>query len=291
MVKGITLGGVRLKLIQVEEDISRKSEMVPDIGDLKHCAKVALLGFSQGQRNGFWQFCYKLFWQWKLFWQKIGSIQNYTIEYLELPWSEEEFLLLSLEQQRQVFFRFLTEAKKRGAVVGGLPMEWRSILGKKAPIWVPDGKTLAIFGVLQKLDVEVQGIAHKEIAIIGVEETWQSHLIDQLLLRQAKPILTGRRGKEMADWYFKKKGIAIPVLRASKSLSVAAGSIFLQGTLPNKKLRHAVIFREEKIGIRGEWQQPFENGRFPAGLAAALLEVGAQSTDDLAVWQESSAIV
>ena len=146
MVKGITLGGVRLKLIQAEEDISRKSEMVPDIGDLKHCAKVALLGFSQGQRNGFWQFCYKLFWQWKLFWQKIGSIQNYTIEYLELPWSEEEFLLLSLEQQRQVFFRFLTEAKKRDAVVGGVPMEWRSILGKKAPIWVPDGKTLAIFG-------------------------------------------------------------------------------------------------------------------------------------------------
>ena len=245
----------------------------------KYTAKVALLGFDSGGER-FPRLRRLPFFNPR--WHLLGSVKEYQVLYLQIPWREQDFLQLELERQRQIFIKILKNAKKQGCIVCGLPMHWRLILSGNNIIDIPCGKELALERTLEKLAAAVGGLCGKKVAVLGVDDRFSKQAVDKLLAADCDVMLTGIKARSLADWYYRNYGLAIPVFRTDKACEAADCVLSLAGAVPQKYESCSAVYGDSKVRIAGTWQAPFADGKFPCGLAAALLTVGGKRMDETA---------
>lgn len=239
----------------------------------KKTAKVALMSFAETKEGTFWK--RKLFLRWQS-WRPIGHVREYQVLYCCLPWQEKEFLRFSLEKQRQLLLRALQYGRKLGCVIAGVPMKWRALLAGNGLMEIPSGKELSLEKAVACLSHRTNGLAGREIAVFGIDDPFAKTVTDRLLADGVKLILNGSRATALSEWYYRNQGLAVPVFRTEKAGEAAAGILSLNGMMLRKYEDKTVCYREFPVSLVGVWQPPFAAGVFPAGLAAALLAVGAE---------------
>lgn len=249
----------------------------------KYTAKVALLEFAKEKERFAGLRRLLVAPRWRL----VGSVKEYQVLYWQIPWQEQDFLKLDLERQRQVFIKILKNAKKQGCIICGLPMHWRLILSGNNIIDIPCGKELALTRTIEDLAAAAGGLAGRKVAVLGVDDRFSKQAVDKLLAADCDVMLTGVKARSLADWYYRNYGLAIPVFRTEKACEAADCVLSLAGAVPQKYEKQSVIYGDSRVRIAGEWQQPFADGRFSCGLAAALLAVGGKRADeaDYLHWQ------
>lgn len=239
----------------------------------KDTAKVLLVDFCKNDKT---EFRYKKMVYRYLKPKKIGNIKDYMIVYYEIPWSEKDFLQLNLEKQRQILIKILKNGKKTGCVICGLPMQWRPILCGENLIEIPCGKQLALDMSVYELEIAVCGLCNKKTAVLGVDDKSAKTVTDKLLKKGCLLLLTGKKARSLADWYYKNQGLAIPVFRTDKACEAADVIFSLNGIAYEKYEKQTVVYKDKAVRIKGEWQKPFANGMFSCGLAAALIMAGGE---------------
>lgn len=243
----------------------------------KYTAKVALLGFDGG-RERFARL--RRLPPFAMHWRAVGSVKEYQVLYLQIPWREQDFLQLDLEKQRHIFIKILKNAKKQGCIICGLPMHWRLILSGNNILDIPCGKELALTKTIERLAMLSGGLRGKKVAVLGVDDRFAKQAVDKLLELDSDVMLTGVKARSLADWYYRNYGLAIPVFRTEKACEAADCVLSLAGAAPRKYEDRTVVYGDFPVRIEGEWQEPFGSGKFPCGLAAALLAVGGKRTDE-----------
>jgi hypothetical protein len=119
------------------------------------------------------------------------------------------------------------------------------------------------------------GVKGREIALLGVAygEGWQRYFVEELLVLGAQPVLSGSGAAALAEWFWRRRGIAVPVLGARKAIRSCDALILLASCQAGAAEfnRKVFVFREPLVHVRGRFAGRFAFGMFPAGLAAALL--------------------
>ena len=239
----------------------------------RNTAKIALVDFCGDEEKRFWQ---KKIFNIYLKWQVIGNIKDYQVLYYEIPWSERDFVSFSLEKQRQMLNRILKNGRKLGCVIGGLPMKWRSILLGSELLEIPSAKELSLQKAIYDLSAEAGGLKGKVIAVLGVEDRFAKAVVDELLSFGSELVLNGKKAKSLAEWYYQNQGLAIPVFRTEKAGEAADAILSLNGTAMKKYEKQTVFCGDLPVKVKGVWQEPFADGGFKCGLAAALAAAGGE---------------
>ena len=95
---------------------------------------------------------------------------------------------------------------------------------------------------------------------------------------KAKPVLYGPRALSLAEYYYQRHGIAIPVFGARKAIRSCEVILLLpELTAPRQEWPAAFgnskavfSFAEPMVQVPGNFVGQFSFGSFPAGQAAAL---------------------
>lgn len=226
-----------------------------------------------------------LFWP-RLLVQNIGSLPDGSpVRLLELPYTRPEFRALPGPQRRQQLQKALdwlarpqNQAKKIG-----LPLSLQTFLPKhNRPPLLADGWQLAAWEFVRQAATELKphgGIKDKQVAVLGVDNACpaERHICDALLAHHCRPVLYGAHALGLAEYYYQKHGIAIPVFGARKAIRSSSVILVLNGqsgkTADSLNANKAVFyFREPRVRAAGQFSGRFAFGAFPAGQAAALLE-------------------
>ncbi|MGI5824808.1 MAG: hypothetical protein ACOX7J_04470 [Bacillota bacterium] len=240
----------------------------------KHTAKIALIDFCKDEKNHFWQ---KKFFNISLKWHCIGNVKDYQVLHFSVPWQEKEFVKFNLEKQRQMLLRILKNAHKSGCVAAGLPMKWRMILSGNNLLDIPNARELALDKAVYDLAAKVRGLAGKNISVLGVDDRFAKSVSDRILSEGGKLILSGVKARSLSEWYYRNQGLAVPVFRTEKAGEAADGMMSLTGAALHKYESKTVVYGDVPVKLKGDWQPPFADGKFPCGLAAVLLSAGAES--------------
>ncbi len=239
----------------------------------KTAAKVALISFAETEKGTFWK--RKIFSRWQS-WRLVGHVREYQVLYCCLPWQEKDFLRFPLEKQRQLLLKALRHGRKLGCVIAGVPMKWRALLAGNGLMEIPSAKELSLEKAIAGLGRITNGLKGREIAVFGVNDPFAKTVTDRLLADGVKLILNGSRAAALSEWYYRNQGLAVPVFRTEKAGEAAEGILSLNGTTLRKYEDKTICYQEFPVFLAGVWQVPFAKGCFPAGLAAALLSVGAE---------------
>lgn len=159
--------------------------------------------------------------------QNIGRLPDDTpVNLLELPYTKEEFRALPLLQRRQQLqhaLYWLTSPNKQtsGILQIGMPLNLQTLLpAAERPTNLADGWRLAAQEFIRQMAAESGGLQAKQIAILGVEAASpaEQHICEALLAAGSRPILYGSHALGLAEHYYQKYGIAIPVFGARKAI-------------------------------------------------------------------------
>lgn len=253
----------------------------------KDIPKVALIDFSDEEKH-FWQ---KTFFGFGLKWQLIGSVKGYQVLFFSIPWKEKDFVKFDLDRQRNILLKILKNAYKKGCVVVGLPMRWRKILSGNNKVEIPSAKELALEKAIYDLGSLMHGFQGKKVSILGVDDRFAKIAADKLLAKGVHLMLSGTKAKSLSDWYYKNCGLAVPVFRTEKAGEAADGILSLNDSVLRKFSDKTIIYGDVDIEIKGTWQAPFENGKFPCGLAAAILSVGGETVSGIETTKNNSSTI
>lgn len=217
--------------------------------------------------------------------QNIGRLPDDTpVNLLELPYTKEEFRALPLLQRRQQLqhaLHWLTLPNKQisGVLQIGMPLSLQTLLPASARSNnLADGWQLAAREFIRQMAAESGGLQAKQIAILGVEgaSPAEQHICEALLATGSRPILYGSHALGLAEHYYQKYGIAIPVFGARKAIRSSQIILVLKGrpqtAAVNNSSKSVFYFREPHVRVPGSFRGRFSFGSFPAGQAAALFQ-------------------
>jgi hypothetical protein len=214
----------------------------------------------------------------------VGELENgESVGFLELPWTESEFRRQDKAWQRKKLRLALRILLKAEACRIGLPLALYEELEGELPPQVVDGRESAARAFVRQVDKKMSGrggVNGRQVALLGVEqgaegqEFLQKIVIEELLSRGAQPVLSGSGAAAQAEWYWRNRGIALPVLGARKAIRSSSVLILLtSGQAEISKLNGKLfVFREPMVHVPGRFSGEFAFGMFPAGSAAALLQ-------------------
>ncbi len=229
---------------------------------------------------------------WRRIWQKIrpqtltvGKLPNGTpVRMLQLPHSKAAFQALPLRQQRDELRRALRWLQKPARQMQrlGIPLHLRQLLSsaEMPPAEkLPSGWPLAAREFVRQTAASLPGgLAGRQVAVLGVQRPWHQYICKALLQAKAKPVLYGPRALSLAEYYYQRHGIAIPVFGARKAIRSCEVILLLpELTAPRQEWPAAFgnskavfSFAEPMVQVPGNFVGQFSFGSFPAGQAAAL---------------------
>ncbi len=231
---------------------------------------------------------------WKRIWQKIrpqtlpvGTLPDgRPVRLLQLPLSRAAFQALPLHRQREELRRALRWLQKPARQMQrlGLPLHLQLLLNRaeRPPAaQLPDCRPLAAREFVRQTAASLPGgLAGRQVAVLGVRRPWHRHICSALLQAEAQPILYGPRALSLAEYYYQRLGIAIPVFGARKAIRSSDVILLLpEEAAPKQEQCGAVFsskpvfcFAEPMVQVPGNFGGRFSFGAFPAGQAAALLD-------------------
>lgn len=237
-------------------------------------AAVCLIGFAE-KKPGFWQ---ALWQQWRLKVQPVGKVAVVDVAHLRLPWTAEELYAMPGEEMHRVVERMLQRLRRRGIVSFGWPLELTLNWPGELPDGVVDGRETAVRAFVAGAGRAIGGWGGKQAALLGVEQKWHKLFCDELLAAGARPVLYGARAVSLAEYYYRRQGIAIPVFGVKKTIRSSDVLLILDpafAALPGAAERNVFVFYEPMVRLSGSFVGRFAFGWFRAGWAAALAAAGA----------------
>lgn len=213
--------------------------------------------------------------------QDIGRLPDNTpVRLLELPYTKADFRALPPEQRRRLLqhaLHWLAQPNQQTRKIG-MPLRLQTLLpAAQRPALLADGWQLAAQEFIRQSAAELGGMQNlqgRQAAILGVEASspLERHICDALLAAGSRPVLYGSRALGLAEYYYQKYGIAIPVFGARKAIRSSQIIYVLQGRRPPTQTSKALFyFREPHVSVPGRFCGRFSFGSFCAGQAAALL--------------------
>lgn len=227
---------------------------------------------------------------WQRLWRKIrpqtlpiGTLPDGApVRLLQLAHSKAAFQALPLRQQKNELRRALRWLQKPSRQMQrlGLPLHLQRLLSPaERPPQLASGWPLAAREFVRQTAASLPGgLAGRQVAVLGVRRPWHQHICAALLQEQAQPVLYGPRALSLAEHYYQRDGIAIPVFGARKAIRSSEVILLLpEAAAPSfeagKGARKAVFsFAEPMVQVTGSFAGRFGFGAFPAGQAAALLD-------------------
>lgn len=232
----------------------------------------------QKLKNFFGRFCPQLLVQ------NVGcTTSGLPVRLLELPYSKAALRALPPEKRRQQLRQALAWVNRpqNQAQKIGMPLGLQMLLPPgDRPLNLADGWRLAAQEFVKQMPVQIGAASLKNLplAILGVENTCpaERHICNALLAAGSQPVLYGSRALSLAEYYYQKYGIALPVFGARKAIRSSRVIIILNSRKPRRQpylspQKAVFYFCEPRLTVPGSYKGAFSFGSFPAGQAAALL--------------------
>ncbi len=111
------------------------------------------------------------------------------------------------------------------------------------------------------------------VALLGVDKDWHRFFCEALLALEARPVLYGARAVSLAEYYYEKLGVAIPVFGARKTIRSSQVILLLDpglGGAAKLGAGRVMLFEEVRVAAAGQFVGRFAFNSFPACQAAAL---------------------
>lgn len=220
---------------------------------------------------------------WRLVWPAqypVGTLADgRRVRLAELPWGQGEFRELAPERQREAVRLLVQRLVAGGAARIGLSLRDLELLGEPLPEGVCDGRAFAARAFVAEAARRFGGLSGVRVALLGVDKQWQGAFCEALLEHSALPVLYGARAVSLAEDYYKKLGVAIPVFGARKTIRSSQVILLLDPALAGAaKLGggRVMLFQEVRVAAAGDFIGRFAFNSFPACQAFALQSEEAQ---------------
>ncbi len=217
--------------------------------------------------------------------QNIGATPaDVPVRLLELPFDQTAFRALPPAKRRQQLERALSWLNQpaRQALKIGMPLGLQMLLPPdRRPANLADGWHLAAQEFVRQLLAQTgaPNLKNTPLALLGVEDACpaERYICDALLAAGGQPVLYGARALSLAEYYYQKAGVALPVFGARKAIRSSRIIILLNSRRPRRQpvlrpQKSVFYFCEPQVSVPGSYKGAFSFGAFPAGQAAALLD-------------------